>query len=177
MWQIVVDLRTTFLGVLIPGLPSQRKSFKINDLQVGISARGGFEPHFRSIFRCFPDVSLGNFHHGGNPRKVAEAKVWSFLVNQRTFFGGVRDAVTSDDHGWARTEINSLEPWLFAVVEDDSHGVPMAGTHTADAVTQIHSVCALGALYGAMTDREGHSITLLKAYHLGPGLHAGALFG
>ena len=50
----------------------------------------------------------------------------------------------------------------------------MAGTQTADAVTQIHSVCALGALYGAMTDREGHSITLLKAYHLGPGLHAGA---
>ena len=79
--------------------------------------------------------------------------------------------------GWARTGINSSEPWLFAVVEDDSDGVPMAETQTAHAVTQIHSVCALGALYGAMTDREGHSITLLKAYHLGPGPHAGTLFG
>lgn len=59
-------------------------------------------------------------------------------------------------------------PRLFAVVEDDSHGVPVAGTHTAHAMTQIHSVSALDALYGAMTDRECHSITLLKAYHLGP---------
>lgn len=71
----------------------------------------------------------------------------------------------------------ALQPRLFAVVEDDSHGVPMAGTQTAYAMTQIHSVCALGALYGAMTDREGHSITLLKAYDFGPGLHAGTLFG
>ena len=44
-------------------------------------------------------------------------------------------------------------------------------------MTQIHSVCALGALYGAMTDREGDPITLLEAYDLGPGLHAGTLFG
>ena len=53
----------------------------------------------------------------------------------------------------------------------------MAGTHTAHAMTQIHSVCALAASYGAMTDREGHSIALLKAYYLCPGLHAGTLFG
>jgi hypothetical protein len=70
-----------------------------------------------------------------------------------------------------------LQPRLFAVVEDDSHGVPMAGTQTAHAMTQIHSVCALAALHGAMTDREGHSIALLKAYYLCPGLHAGTLFG
>ena len=146
---------------------------KFKPLRSGVGSNyvlgGGLEPHFRVLFSAiFHGVSLRNFHQGRNLWKIAEAKVWSFLVNQRTFFGGVRDAVTSDDHGWARTEINSLEPRLFAVVEDDSHGVPMAGTQTADAVTQIHSVCALGALYGAMTDREGHSITLLKAYHLGP---------
>jgi hypothetical protein len=28
-----------------------------------------------------------------------------------------------------------------------------------------------------MTDREGHAVTLLKAYHLRAGLHAGTLFG
>jgi hypothetical protein len=57
VWQIVVDLRTTFLGVLIPGLPSQRKSFKINDLQVGISARGDSNPIldlFSAVFQMFP---------------------------------------------------------------------------------------------------------------------------
>jgi hypothetical protein len=57
VWQIVVDLRTTFLGVLIPGLPSQRKSFKINDLQVGISARGDLNPIlglFSAVFQMFP---------------------------------------------------------------------------------------------------------------------------
>jgi hypothetical protein len=53
----------------------------------------------------------------------------------------------------------------------------MPGMQTAHAMTQIHAVCALGALYGAMTNSEGHSITLLKTYHFGPGLHAGTLFG
>src|ERR1700680_3403858 len=130
-----------------------------------------------------PSFHLKQFITFTNPvliHKFLQCEILQRVLHGKSAFSGltlVRDAVTSDDHGWARTEINSLEPRLFAVVEDDSHGVPTAGTQTADAVTQIHSVCALGALYGAMTDREGHSITLLKAYHLGPGLHAGALFG
>jgi hypothetical protein len=48
---------------------------------------GGLEPHFRVLFSAvFQGVSLGNFHQGRNLRKVAEAKVWSILVNSRTFF-------------------------------------------------------------------------------------------
>ena len=48
---------------------------------------GGLEPHFRVLFSAiFQGVSLGNFHPGGNLWKVAEAKVWSFLVSSRTFF-------------------------------------------------------------------------------------------
>src|SRR6516162_8144616 len=48
---------------------------------------GGLEPHLRVLFSAiFQGVSLGNFHQGRNLRKVAEAKVWSILVNPRTFF-------------------------------------------------------------------------------------------
>src|SRR6266403_3666039 len=48
---------------------------------------GGLEPHFRVLFSAiFHGVSLGNFHQGRNLWKVAEAKVWSFLVSARTFF-------------------------------------------------------------------------------------------
>src|SRR5271166_811247 len=47
----------------------------------------GLEPHFRVPFSAiFQGVSLGNFHQGRNLWKVAEAKVWSILVNPRTFF-------------------------------------------------------------------------------------------
>jgi hypothetical protein len=50
-------------------------------------ARGGLEPHLRVLFSAiFPGVSLENFHQGRNLWKVAEAKVWSVLVNPRTFF-------------------------------------------------------------------------------------------
>jgi hypothetical protein len=48
---------------------------------------GGLEPHFRVLFSAiFHGVSLGNFRQGRNLWKVAEAKVWSFLVSPRTFF-------------------------------------------------------------------------------------------
>ena len=54
---------------------------------MGISARGGLEPHFRVLFSAiFQGVSLGKFRQGRNLWKVAEAKVWSVLVNPRTFF-------------------------------------------------------------------------------------------
>ena len=47
----------------------------------------GLEPHFKVLFSAiFQGVSLGNFHQGRNLWKVAEAKVWSILVNPRTFF-------------------------------------------------------------------------------------------
>jgi hypothetical protein len=46
---------------------------------------GGLEPHFRVLFSAmFQGVSLGNFHQGRKLWKVAEAKVWSVLVNLRT---------------------------------------------------------------------------------------------
>jgi hypothetical protein len=48
---------------------------------------GGLEPHFGVLFSAiFQGVSVGNFHQGRNLWKVAEAKVWSILVNPRTFF-------------------------------------------------------------------------------------------
>jgi len=48
---------------------------------------GGLERHFRILFSAiFQGVSLGNFHQGRNLWKVAEAEVWSILVNPRTFF-------------------------------------------------------------------------------------------
>jgi hypothetical protein len=54
---------------------------------ISSSARGGLEPHFKVLFSAiFQGVSLGNFHQGRNLWKVAEAKVWSILVNPRTFF-------------------------------------------------------------------------------------------
>src|SRR5271165_5965952 len=47
---------------------------------------GDLTPFHGSIFRYFPWYFPGNFHQGGKLRKVAEAKVWSFLVSARTFF-------------------------------------------------------------------------------------------
>ena len=68
-------------GVSIVDL--KRKLFNNNHL----NARGGLEPAFRVLFSAiFQGVSLGNFHQGRKLRKVAEAKVWSILVNPRTFF-------------------------------------------------------------------------------------------
>jgi hypothetical protein len=97
-------------------------------------------------------VTIGDVTaHCLSPIDLVEAQLWSLLSRCRS-----------------SSNRCTKRPRLFAVVEDDSHGVPVAGTHTAHAMTQIHSVSALDALYGAMTDREGHSITLLKAYHLGP---------
>jgi hypothetical protein len=53
------------------GIPVvERKLFKSNNLKVGISARGGLEPHFRILFSAiFQGVTLGNFHHGRNQWK------------------------------------------------------------------------------------------------------------
>ena len=64
---------------------------KFKPLRNGVDSNyvlgGGLEPAFRVLFSTiFPGVSLGNFHQGRNLWKVAEAKVWSFLVNPRTFF-------------------------------------------------------------------------------------------
>jgi hypothetical protein len=69
-----------------------------------------------------------------------------------------------------------LETRLFAVVEDYSDGISMAGAQTADAVTQIHSVGALRTLHRAVTYCESHPVALMQAYHLGSGLHSGPLF-
>jgi hypothetical protein len=52
-----------------------------------IHVLGGLEPHFRVLFSAiFHGVSLGNFHQGRNLWKVAEAKVWSFLVSAAYIF-------------------------------------------------------------------------------------------
>jgi|HubBroStandDraft_6_1064221.scaffolds.fasta_scaffold8003501_1 hypothetical protein len=53
------------------GIPVvERKLFKSNHLKVGISARGGLEPHFRILFSAiFQGVTLGNFHQGRNQWK------------------------------------------------------------------------------------------------------------
>jgi hypothetical protein len=45
----------------------ERKCFKNNDLQDGISALGGLEPALRVLFSAiFHGVSLGNFHQSRN---------------------------------------------------------------------------------------------------------------
>jgi hypothetical protein len=47
----------------------------------------GLEPHFKVLFSAiFQGVPLRNFHQIRNLWKRAEAKVWSILVNPRTFF-------------------------------------------------------------------------------------------
>jgi DNA-binding transcriptional LysR family regulator len=38
------------------------------------------------VDRSMAEYEVGNFHQGRNPWKVAEAKVWSILVNPRTLF-------------------------------------------------------------------------------------------
>ena len=54
---------------------------------MGISARGGLEPHFRVLFSAiFQGVTQGNFHQGRNLWKGAEAKVWSFVADLDTNF-------------------------------------------------------------------------------------------
>jgi hypothetical protein len=69
-----------------------------------------------------------------------------------------------------------LETRLFAVMEDYSHGISMAGAQTAYAVSQIHSVGALCTLHRAVAYCESHPVALLQAYHLASGLHSGPLF-
>ena len=91
MWQIVVDLRTTFLGVLIPGLPSQRKSFKINDLQVGISARGDLNPilgfYFPLFSMVFPWGISIRVEICGKKRKQKFGLFWSINVHFSAVLG------------------------------------------------------------------------------------------
>ena len=65
--------------------------FEFKTLKSGVDSNyllgGGLEPLFRVLFSAiFHGVSLGNSHQGRNLWKVAEAKVWSILVNPRTFF-------------------------------------------------------------------------------------------
>ena len=63
----------------------ERKLFKNNHLQVGISARGGLEPHFRVLLSAiFHGVSLGNCHQGRKWRILAEAKLLQTAASLRT---------------------------------------------------------------------------------------------
>jgi hypothetical protein len=39
---------------------------------------------------------------------------------------------------------------LFGIVENNTHGMPLAGTHSADAVTKVDPIAALGALHRAI---------------------------
>ena len=62
-------------------------------------------------------------------------------------------------------------------MEDNPGGVPPAGSNAAHAVAEINAIVALRPLYWPVMDREGHSITVLKGYHLDAALHARPLFG
>ena len=44
---------------------------------------------------------MGNFHQGRNLWKIAEAKVWSFLVNIRTYVFCVVDSAIEEHHALA----------------------------------------------------------------------------
>jgi hypothetical protein len=53
---------------------------------MGISARGGLEPHFRVLLSAiFQGVTLGNFHQGRKHWKVVEAKLLQTAASLRTF--------------------------------------------------------------------------------------------
>jgi hypothetical protein len=62
-------------------------------------------------------------------------------------------------------------------MEDDAHGVAVAGAYAADTVAHVYAVIAAGSLHRAMVDGEGYCVTLAQRDHFGTGLLAGALFG
>jgi len=64
-WRAEIDgKRFSYIPVV------ERKFFKKNNLKLGISARGGLEPHFRVLLSAiFQGVTLGNFHQGRNQWK------------------------------------------------------------------------------------------------------------
>ena len=65
----------------------------------------------------------------------------------------------------------------MCVVENDSDGVPHAGTDPAHAVAEVHPVVAVGPPHRPVMDCERRSIASLKRHDLGAALHARPLFG
>ena len=66
---------------------------------------------------------------------------------------------------------------LFGIVENNTHGMPLAGTHSADAVTKVDPIVALGALHRAIMHGKCNGVALPQRDDLGAALHARPLFG
>jgi hypothetical protein len=62
----------------------EHKLFKNNHLQIGISARGGLEPHFRvlfsAVFHVFPRGISIRVEACGSERKQKCGELWSIYV-------------------------------------------------------------------------------------------------
>src|SRR5262245_58757821 len=58
------------------------------------------------------------------------------------------------------SEIRACVSELPCIVKDDPDGMAKAGAQAADAVAQVYTVVALGALHWAVVDRKGNGIAL-----------------
>ena len=61
-------------------------------------------------------------------------------------------------------------------MEDNPHGVALAGANPADTVAQTHSIGAPCTLNRSMMHGKCDSVTLREWHNLGASLHARALF-
>jgi hypothetical protein len=66
---------------------------------------------------------------------------------------------------------------LFGIVENNTDGMPLAGTHSADAVTKVDPIVALGAFHWAIMHRKCNGVALPQRDDFGAALHARPLFG
>src|SRR5258708_33879670 len=77
----------------------------------------------------------------------------------------------------AVTEIFRSGALLFGIVENNTHGMPLAGTHSADAVTKVDPIVALGAFHRAIMHGKCNGVALPQRDDFGAALHARPLFG
>jgi len=66
---------------------------------------------------------------------------------------------------------------LFGIVENNTHGMPLAGTHSADAVTKVDPIVALGAFHRAIMHGKCNGVALPKRNDFDAALHPRPLFG
>ncbi len=62
-------------------------------------------------------------------------------------------------------------------MKDDAQGMAVAGAQSADAMPEVDTISASGALHRAVMNREGNGVTLPKRNHFWPRLHPRTLFG
>jgi hypothetical protein len=54
----------------------------------------------------------------------------------------------------------SARSFLFRIVDNNAHGMPLAGAQPADAVPQIDPIIAFGSLHLTVVNGKSHCISL-----------------